>query len=137
MQGVYFARNLRHRKLQRALMRFITPDNYFEVRKALEPARRTGLIGGCDYSETLSFISSTRWLTACASSLSQAAGAPLASFCSRRLASCVPAYSRTASARSTRSGSGALAAPPAKFLALRPLCSRILPSDSLIAFAHA
>ena len=35
--------------MQRALMRFFKPENYFEVRKALEQAGRTDLIGGgCD-----------------------------------------------------------------------------------------
>jgi Domain of unknown function (DUF3362) len=48
-QEVYIARNLRDRKLQRALMQFFKPENYFEVRKALEQAGRTDLIGGgCD-----------------------------------------------------------------------------------------
>ncbi len=48
-EGVYVARNLRDRKLQRALMQFFKPENYFEVRKALEEAGRTDLIGnGCD-----------------------------------------------------------------------------------------
>ncbi|HEV3238110.1 MAG TPA: YgiQ family radical SAM protein, partial [Gemmataceae bacterium] len=46
---VYIARHLRDRKLQRALMQFFKPENYFEVRKALEQAGRTDLIGGgCD-----------------------------------------------------------------------------------------
>src|SRR5438552_15323308 len=48
-QPVYVARNLRDRKLQRALMQFFKPKNYFEVRKALEQAGRQDLIGsGCD-----------------------------------------------------------------------------------------
>jgi uncharacterized radical SAM protein YgiQ len=48
-QEVYIARNLRDRKLQRALMQFFKPENYFEVRKALVLAGRTDLIGGgCD-----------------------------------------------------------------------------------------
>jgi hypothetical protein len=48
-QEVYVARNLRDRKLQRALLQFFKPDNYFEVRKALEQTGRTDLIGGgCD-----------------------------------------------------------------------------------------
>src|SRR5262249_2474735 len=42
---VYIARNLRDRKLQRALMQFFKPESYFEVRKALELAGRTDLIG--------------------------------------------------------------------------------------------
>src|SRR5229473_1819518 len=48
-QEVYIARHLRDRKLQRALLQFFKPENYFEVRKALEQAGRTDLIGGgCD-----------------------------------------------------------------------------------------
>jgi hypothetical protein len=48
-QEVYVARQLQDRKLQRALMQFFKPENYFEVRKALEEAGRTNLIGsGCD-----------------------------------------------------------------------------------------
>ncbi len=48
-QKVYVAQHLRDRKLQRALMQFFKPENYFEVRKALEQAGRTDLIGrGCD-----------------------------------------------------------------------------------------
>jgi hypothetical protein len=48
-QQVYVARHLRDRKLQRALLQFFKPENYFEVRKALEQAGRTDLIGGgCD-----------------------------------------------------------------------------------------
>jgi len=46
---VFVARHLRDRKLQRALLQFFKPENYFEVRKALEQAGRTDLIGGgCD-----------------------------------------------------------------------------------------
>jgi uncharacterized radical SAM protein YgiQ len=46
---VYVARGLNDRKMQRALMQFFKPENYFEVRKALEQAGRTDLIGGgCD-----------------------------------------------------------------------------------------
>jgi uncharacterized radical SAM protein YgiQ len=46
---VYIARQLRDRKLQRALMQFFKPENYFEVREALRQAKRTDLIGdGCD-----------------------------------------------------------------------------------------
>ena len=46
---VSIARNLRDRRMQRALMQFFKPENYFEVRKALEQAGRTDLIGsGCD-----------------------------------------------------------------------------------------
>ena len=48
-EKVYVAQHLRDRKLQRALMQFFKPENYFEVRKALEQAGRTDLIGnGCD-----------------------------------------------------------------------------------------
>jgi hypothetical protein len=44
--AVYVARGLNDRKMQRALMQFFKPDNYFEVRKALKQAGRTDLIGG-------------------------------------------------------------------------------------------
>src|SRR5262245_49219542 len=48
-QEVFIARHLRDRKLQRALLQFFKPENYFEVRKALVEAGRTDLIGnGCD-----------------------------------------------------------------------------------------
>jgi hypothetical protein len=46
---VHIARHLRDRKLQRALMQFFKPENYFQVRKALEKSGRQDLIGsGCD-----------------------------------------------------------------------------------------
>jgi uncharacterized radical SAM protein YgiQ len=46
---VYIAQHLSDRKLQRALMQFFKPENYFEVRKALLEAKRSDLIGnGCD-----------------------------------------------------------------------------------------
>jgi radical SAM superfamily enzyme YgiQ (UPF0313 family) len=46
---VHVARHLRDRKLQRALMQFFKPENYFDVRKALLQAGRGDLIGsGCD-----------------------------------------------------------------------------------------
>ncbi len=46
---VSVAKHLRDRKLQRALLQFFKPENYFEVRKALEQAGRQDLIGaGCD-----------------------------------------------------------------------------------------
>jgi radical SAM superfamily enzyme YgiQ (UPF0313 family) len=46
---VTIARGMRDRKMQRALMQFFKPENYFEVREALEATRRTDLIGnGCD-----------------------------------------------------------------------------------------
>ena len=48
-QEVIVSKGLRDRKTQRALMQFFKPENYFEVRKALEAAGRTDLIGGgCD-----------------------------------------------------------------------------------------
>jgi hypothetical protein len=48
-EEVYVARHLHDRKLQRALMQFFKPENYFEVRKALAEAGRQDLIGnGCD-----------------------------------------------------------------------------------------
>ncbi len=48
-EQVYVARNLRDRKLQRALLQFFKPENYFEVRQALLKAGRSDLIGsGCD-----------------------------------------------------------------------------------------
>jgi uncharacterized radical SAM protein YgiQ len=48
-QPVYVARHLRDRKLQRALLQFFKPENYFEVRRALEQAGRQDLIGrSCD-----------------------------------------------------------------------------------------
>jgi hypothetical protein len=46
---VQVAKHLRDRKLQRALLQFFKPENYFAVRKALEQAGRRDLIGsGCD-----------------------------------------------------------------------------------------
>ena len=46
---VFVAQHLRDRKLQRALMQFFKPENYFEVQKALRKAGRDDLIGdGCD-----------------------------------------------------------------------------------------
>ncbi len=42
---VHVAKALRDRKLQRALMQFFKPANYFEVREALRQAGRTDLIG--------------------------------------------------------------------------------------------
>ena len=48
-QQVYVAKHLRDRKLQRALLQFFKPENYFEVRQALRAAGRADLIGdGCD-----------------------------------------------------------------------------------------
>jgi uncharacterized radical SAM protein YgiQ len=45
---VQTARGLKDRKLQRALMQFFKPENYFEVREALITAGRADLIGGCE-----------------------------------------------------------------------------------------
>ncbi|MHC5540521.1 YgiQ family radical SAM protein, partial [Singulisphaera rosea] len=46
---VYVAKGLRDRKMQRALMQFFKPENYFMVREALLKAGRQDLIGsGCD-----------------------------------------------------------------------------------------
>lgn len=42
---VYVARHLRDRKLQRALMQFFKPENYFLAREALIKAKRDDLIG--------------------------------------------------------------------------------------------
>ena len=43
------AKGLRDRRLQRALLQFFKPENYYEVREALLKARRRDLIGaGCD-----------------------------------------------------------------------------------------
>ncbi len=48
-EQVYTAKALRDRKLQRALLQFFKPENYFEVREALLKAGRQDLIGsGCD-----------------------------------------------------------------------------------------
>ena len=48
-EEVYVARGLRDRKLQRALMQFFKPENFFTVREALIQAGRSDLIGsGCD-----------------------------------------------------------------------------------------
>ncbi|MGP0066921.1 MAG: DUF3362 domain-containing protein [Isosphaeraceae bacterium] len=48
-QEVYVATGLRDRKMQRALMQFFKPENYFMVREALLKAGRQDLIGGgCD-----------------------------------------------------------------------------------------
>lgn len=49
MKPVHVDKHLRNRKLQRALLQFFKPENYFEVRTALETAGRTELIGRhCD-----------------------------------------------------------------------------------------
>jgi uncharacterized radical SAM protein YgiQ len=48
-EEVFIAKHLRDRKLQRALLQFFKPENYFEVRDALMKAGRADLIGsGCD-----------------------------------------------------------------------------------------
>jgi len=48
-EEVYVAKGLRDRKMQRALMQFFKPENYFMVREALLKAERGDLIGnGCD-----------------------------------------------------------------------------------------
>ena len=48
-EEVYVAKGLRDRKMQRALMQFFKPENYFMVREALLKAGRGDLIGnGCD-----------------------------------------------------------------------------------------
>jgi uncharacterized radical SAM protein YgiQ len=48
-QQVYVAKGLRDRKMQRALMQFFKPENWFTVREALTQAGRQDLIGnGCD-----------------------------------------------------------------------------------------
>jgi hypothetical protein len=44
-EEVYVAKSLRDRKMQRALMRFFKPENYFTVREALLQAGRADLIG--------------------------------------------------------------------------------------------
>jgi hypothetical protein len=49
-EQVYVSRGLRDRKMQRALMQFFKPENWFTVREALIQAGRADLIGnGCDY----------------------------------------------------------------------------------------
>ncbi len=49
MEPVAVAKQLRDRKLQRALLQFFLPENWFLVRKALVEAGRRDLIGdGCD-----------------------------------------------------------------------------------------
>jgi hypothetical protein len=46
---VHIAKALRDRKMQRALLQFFKPENYFEVREALRQAGRMDLVGdGCD-----------------------------------------------------------------------------------------
>ena len=46
---VYVAKAMKERKMQRALMQFFKPENYFTVREALIQAGQADLIGnGCD-----------------------------------------------------------------------------------------
>jgi hypothetical protein len=45
---VQVAQGMRNRKMQRALMQFFKPENYFTVREALIEAGRGDLIGGCE-----------------------------------------------------------------------------------------
>jgi hypothetical protein len=67
---VAVARHLRDRKLQRALMQFFKPGNWFTVREALVQAGRTDLIGtGCD-----ALIPPKQGLDACRKGADQAAG---------------------------------------------------------------
>src|SRR5437660_5348099 len=48
-QEAYVTKGLRDRKMQRALMQFFKPENWFSVREALIQAGRQDLIGsGCD-----------------------------------------------------------------------------------------
>lgn len=48
-EQVHVDRQLKDRKLQRALLQFFKPENYFAVREALQKAGRAELIGsGCD-----------------------------------------------------------------------------------------
>jgi uncharacterized radical SAM protein YgiQ len=48
-QPVKIVKGLRNRRMQRALLQFFKPENWFEVRRALEQAGRHDLIGsGCD-----------------------------------------------------------------------------------------
>jgi uncharacterized radical SAM protein YgiQ len=48
-QPVKIAKGLKDRRMQRALLQFFKPENYFEVRRALEQTGRQDLIGsGCD-----------------------------------------------------------------------------------------
>ncbi|HEY3788294.1 MAG TPA: YgiQ family radical SAM protein, partial [Urbifossiella sp.] len=45
---VHVAKGINNRKMQRALMQFFKPENYFTVREALIQAGRADLIGGCE-----------------------------------------------------------------------------------------
>jgi hypothetical protein len=44
-EEIYVARSGRERRLQRALLQFFKPENYFDVRDALAEAGREDLIG--------------------------------------------------------------------------------------------
>jgi hypothetical protein len=46
---VRIAKGMRDRKMQRALMQFFKPENYFTVQEALIEAERADLIGGCEW----------------------------------------------------------------------------------------
>ncbi len=46
--AVLYKKGLKDRKMQRALMQFFKPENYFTVREALIEAGRADLIGGCE-----------------------------------------------------------------------------------------
>lgn len=49
LKEVHISKKLKDRQMQRALLQFFKPDNWFEVRDALIQAGRTDLIGGgCD-----------------------------------------------------------------------------------------
>jgi uncharacterized radical SAM protein YgiQ len=49
MKPVQTAKQLKDRRMQKALLQFFKPENYFEVRRALEETGRMDLIGeGCD-----------------------------------------------------------------------------------------
>jgi hypothetical protein len=47
-QQVYVAKGLRDRKMQRTLMQFVKPENWFTVREALLQAGRQDPIDGCE-----------------------------------------------------------------------------------------
>jgi hypothetical protein len=48
-EPVKITKGLNDRRMQRALLQFFKPENYFEVRRALEQSGRQDLIGsGCD-----------------------------------------------------------------------------------------
>ena len=47
-EPVHVSKALRDRRMQRALLQFFKPENWFEVREALIEAGRSDLIGGCE-----------------------------------------------------------------------------------------